>query len=348
MEKRLLRVIVAEDSVCATLGDSLTLEGTIEIIGVATTGAQVIALTHQLRPDAVVIDAGLRRVDAFEATRRIMNEVPTPIIIVAENLELNATPVSTAALNAGALAAIAKPLAPGTLEFAKRSLALLETVRTMAEVRLVRRWLDEPNARRLTAPRASTARPSVVGIAASTGGPGALLDLLGALPAGFPVPIVIVQHMARGFIDGLVRWLDDAVSLTVKVAEQGEGLNASTVYVSPDDRHMTVERSRHLSLAKGEPVDGHCPSATVLFRSVAAFGPKSVCVILTGMGNDGTDGLRAVRSAGGVVLAQDEASSPVFGMPRAAIDAGITDLTMAPKAIARYLTLAATTSLETV
>jgi two-component system chemotaxis response regulator CheB len=156
------------------------------------------------------------------------------------------------------------------------------------------------------------------------------------------LPILITQHIARGFVNGMVRWLDEAAPLKVKLAEHGASLQPSTVYVAGDDRHLTVLPDRTIALTEDPPSDGHRPSATVLFRSVAqAFGPKALAVVLTGMGRDGADGLDAVHRAGGLVFAQDEPSSAVFGMPKAAIDAGLTDLVLSLDAIADQLTLTA-------
>ena len=339
-----LRLVIAEDPVTATLCSALMLDETLEVVAVAGTGLQALELTRHHRPDAVVIDARIRRITGFEATRRIMQEVPTPVIVVADAMDL--TRLSSEALAAGAVATAQKPVSQGTVAFAERSMRLLDTIRTMAGVRVVRRWPDPAQRNGTPNARPSSARPSIVAIASSTGGPAALHEILSGLPEGFSLPIVVVQHIAVGFVDGFARWLDDAVGVTVKVAEDGEVLQPGTVHLAPDFCHTTVERTRRIALLEGAAVDGHCPSGTVLFRSVAAFGPKSVCIVLTGMGSDGLSGLIEVRKAGGAVIAQDEATSAVFGMPKAALDAGVTDLAMTPKAIARYLSLAATSSLE--
>lgn len=344
MKPRTLRVVIAEDPNNPTLSRAIAVDETLDVVGIAAEGAEAVDLTRCNRPDIVVVDAGIRRMDGFETTRRIMQETPTPVIVVSETTDRNDVLVSSEALHAGAVAAVRKPLVPGTLEFAKRSLELLETIHTMAGVRVVRRWADT-HRRAPERNGVSAARPSIVAIASSTGGPAALREILCELPEQFALPIVVVQHIATGFVGGFVRWLNDTVALNVKVAEDGDALAPSTVYVGPDGFHVRVARERRIVLGEGEPIDGHCPSGTVLFESVAAFGPKSVCIVLTGMGNDGVNGLRAVRKSGGVVIAQDEATCAVFGMPKAALDAGLTDLAMSPKAIARYITLRADASL---
>jgi len=162
-------------------------------------------------------------------------------------------------------------------------------------------------------------------MAASTGGPAAIQKIISELPAAFP-PILVVQHIARGFIDGFATWLNTAGALRVRVAEAGEALQPGTVYVAPDDRHLGVSSRMQIDLAETPPIGGFRPSASHLFRSVAKqFGPAALAVVLTGMGDDGCEGLEEVRRQGGRVVAQDETSSVVFGMPAAAISAGLAD-----------------------
>jgi two-component system chemotaxis response regulator CheB len=166
----------------------------------------------------------------------------------------------------------------------------------------------------------------VVAIAASTGGPAALHRILTTLPADFPVPILVVQHISRGFTPGFAGWLDKASPLVVKLAEDGEALRPGTVYVAVDDHHLCVSPSRRIHLSTAQAVGGFRPSGTVLFESVAtAFGRGAVAVILTGMGQDGVDGLRAIRRAGGRTIAESEATAVIYGMPAAAARAGLAD-----------------------
>jgi two-component system chemotaxis response regulator CheB len=190
---------------------------------------------------------------------------------------------------------------------------------------------------------AITATPELLAIAASTGGPAALRTILAALPGRFPLPIVVVQHIAHGFTGGLAHWLAGDSALRVKVAELGEPVRAGTVYIAPDDRHLGVRRdatgSLRVQLDAGNPVGTFRPSATWLFRSCAdAVGRNLLALILTGMGDDGVEGLRDVRRTGGQVLAQDEASSVIYGMPREAYRAGVVDQVIALDDVARRLT----------
>jgi two-component system chemotaxis response regulator CheB len=182
----------------------------------------------------------------------------------------------------------------------------------------------------------------LVAIAASTGGPAAIRTILADLPRSFPVPILIVQHIARGFTAGLAHWLDGDTPLRVKVAELGEYAMPGTVYIAPDDRHLGCQRDAggdiRLLLDSAAPVGAFRPSASYLFQSTAeALGAGVLAVILTGMGDDGVGGLRSLKMHGGRVIAQDEASSVIYGMPREAARAGVVDVTLGLNAIARKL-----------
>jgi two-component system chemotaxis response regulator CheB len=178
----------------------------------------------------------------------------------------------------------------------------------------------------------------VVAIAGSTGGPAALQRILSGLPGDFPLPILVVQHIATGFVGGLADWLGKSCNLRVKVAESGEALRGRSVLLAPDEFHLGVSDDARAVLTPAAPIGGFRPSATHLFDSVArAYGPSVAAIILTGMGSDGVNGLRAVRASGGLVLAQDEATSVVFGMPREAVAAGVVDAVLPIDAVAARL-----------
>lgn len=183
-------------------------------------------------------------------------------------------------------------------------------------------------------PRAR-ARSEAVGICSSTGGPAVLAEILGALPADYPLPVLVVQHIASGFVDGLVQMLDDAVPLPVATARDGAALERG-VWLAPEDAHLTLARTRRLALDRETVRGRHRPSADLLLESLAdVLGAGAVAVVLTGMGRDGAEGTAAIKARGGVVLAQDEASSSIYGMPRAAVQAGARPLS--PRAIATAL-----------
>ena len=326
----MIRVLVAEDSVTAReiLVMLLSSDPEIEVVGTARDGLEAVEMTRRLKPDLVTMDIQMPGIDGFEATKRIMIENPTPIIIITANVDVKDVQVSMEALRVGALALLDKP-ALGAEDFEIITAQMISTVKAMAGVKVVRHWAPRPQ---MLAPAPVKARilPTVpvrlVAIAASTGGPAALARVLADLPGRFPVPIVIVQHITRGFVAGLASWLNGTCPLQVRVASEGESLEASGVYLAPDDAHLGIDSNLKVRLNRGDPLGGFRPSATYTFYSVAkALGPASISVVMTGMGQDGVQGLRAVHEAGGQVVAQDEASSVVFGMPGVAIAQGLVD-----------------------
>lgn len=243
------------------------------------------------------------------------------------------------ALRAGALAAVGRPLPAHNGEIVSLEQKFIATVKSMAGVKVVRRWREQarPAVPPPPLPRLAE-QPHIVAMAASTGGPAALQAVLTGLPPNFPAPILVVQHIAGGFVDGLVTWLNSVCSLKVKLAVDGEPLAPHMVYIAPDDRHLGVSGRSRILLSRAPPIGGFRPSATFLFESVTrAFGAASVHVILTGMGQDGLPGLRQAHAVGARVLAQDEATSVVFGMPGAAVEAGIADRVVPLSAVAAEL-----------
>ena len=324
---RVLRVLVVDDSATARslVVSILASDATIEVIGEARDGVEAVEMCERLRPDLVTMDLQMPEMDGVQAIRQIMVAHATPIVVVA-SLESSDVTASMRALEAGALAVLVKSAGPGTPRFERDRRELLATVKAMAQVKLVRRWAAVPPYRVAPIPP----RPSeilAVGLVASTGGPNALRSVLSALPSTFPPPIFVVQHIASGFAKGLAEWLATTTSRTVKPAVHGEPLAANTVYVAPDDRHLEASRD-HLIVSKTAPVGGFRPSGSRLLSSLAAtFGSKAIGVIMTGMGRDGVDGLRALRDAGGAVFAQDEESCDIFGMPGVALQTGVVETT---------------------
>jgi two-component system chemotaxis response regulator CheB len=339
----MVRVLVVDDSptVRELLVRMLQSDPGIRVIGMARDGEEAVRLTGQLHPDVITMDIRMPRMDGFQATKRIMQSVPTPIVVVSASVESEELKITFNAIRAGALTVVEKPSGPAGPAFETIRTQLLTTVKLMAGVKVVRRWatgmLRPPTVAPL--PKPTDVRTAVVAIAASTGGPGALYQVLHDLPADFPVPILIVQHIARGFGQGMVDWLRGATPLRVTTAQPGDVLQAGRVLVSPDDHHLEVSRDRRVVLRPKRSEKELCPSADILFEAVAhAFGPGTLGVILTGMGRDGVEGLRVLKAAGGRVLAQDERSCVVFGMPKEAIEAGVADKVVSLEQMARAIT----------
>jgi two-component system chemotaxis response regulator CheB len=333
----MIRVLVAENSRAdrSLLRESLRTDSQISVVGEARSGAEAVRMTARLRPQVVAIGTLDRSSDMHEpidrlaVTRQIMSESPTPIVVALDEHEGEGE--AREALAAGAVAVLRKP-APNT----RAESELVETIRAMAEVKVVGQRLRKPH-RSEPAP-AGNAPFGILAIAASTGGPAALARVLRPLPRELPVPVVIVQHLAAGFVGGFTSWLDQHCALEVQLAHHAQRLSPGVAYIGADGAHMRVLRSRAresegaagtLALSEGPPRDGFCPSASVLFESVAkAYGAHALAVILTGMGRDGVSGLAQVRAAGGRIIAQDQHTSVVFGMPSVAIQAGLADLVL--------------------
>jgi two-component system, chemotaxis family, protein-glutamate methylesterase/glutaminase len=325
-----IRVLVVDDSPTsrALLVAILRADDEIEVVGQAADGVEAVEMVKRLRPDLVTMDVQMPKLDGFAATKRIMVEAPTPILITT-SVDPRVLSVSLEAVRAGALAVQAKPGDPLASTFDEEARELVRQVKAMSQVKVVRHYERAP-APEGTPPLAGVALrdspAAIVAIAASTGGPAALHRILTTLTADFPLPILLVQHISRGFIPGFARWLDKASPLKVKSAQDGDALRPGTVYVAVDDHHLCLAPSHRIHLSAAPAVGGFRPSGTVLFESVAtAFGSRAVAVILTGMGRDGVDGLRAIRRAGGRTVAESEATAVVYGMPAAAVSAGLAD-----------------------
>lgn len=340
------RVLVVDDSAVARtlLRRVLEHEQDFEIAGEAVDGRAAVAAVLSLRPDVVVMDVHMPQMDGVAATKEIMRRCPAPIVLVTAGRNDSEVDMSFAALDAGALAMLDKPRLGLSPDDPSSVAEFVRTVRMMAEVRVVGRRFDPQRKRRQNGD-SSRALPSgveIVAIAASTGGPAALARILRDLPADLRVPVLVVQHIGPGFDAGLVKWLGACSPLHVRLAAAGRRLGQGEVHVSPHDRHLGVTRDMYTVLSDAAPVRGHRPSATFLFRSIAQAGLPALGVILTGMGDDGVQGLVELREAGGLVVAQDEATSVVYGMPGRAVELGLADAVLPVEDVAAAIASAAT------
>ncbi|OFW42912.1 MAG: hypothetical protein A3J29_20600 [Acidobacteria bacterium RIFCSPLOWO2_12_FULL_67_14b] len=337
----MIRVLVAEDSAVTReyLVYLLGQDPALEVVGVARDGLEAVQQAERLRPDVIVMDVHMPRMDGYEATRQIMERVPTPIVVVSASSSRQEVAHTLDALKAGALTVLDKPAGPDHPAHEESARRLVETVRLMAEVKVVRRWprRDHPERPAPVAARVGQ-KIQLVAIAASTGGPPVVAEILRRLPGDLAAPVLLVQHIAAGFTEGLVEWLARETPLTVKLAAAGESAASGTVYIAPDGFQMGITTRGQIRLVKEPTGNGFCPSASHLFESVAeAYGPTAIGVLLTGMGRDGADGLLRLRQTGGVTIAQDEQSSAIFGMPAEAIRLGAAASVLAPEDIARAI-----------
>jgi two-component system, chemotaxis family, protein-glutamate methylesterase/glutaminase len=341
----MIQVLIADTSptIRQRLYDIIESQPDMCVVAQVSNGGDALLLTARLRPHLVLMGTALGPRGGHLATRDIMMDCPTPVIMMSDDEEQPSPEATVRVLQAGAMALSLYPGPDSSLFDAAMKSSFIEAVRLYAQVKPLRQH------RRLAGamPRADfvAARQQyrLVAIAASTGGPGALAQLLAVLPADYPLPILVVQHITTGFTEGLIHWLDSVTPLSVKLATEAEPLKNGTVYLAESGYHLEVALSQRLRLAATAPEGGFRPSANKLFRSAAqAYGERVLAVILTGMGSDGLEGLAEVRRYGGHILAQNEASSVVFGMPKAAIDAGLADRVLGLKEIADHLRSLAT------
>lgn len=298
----------------------------LENVGAVTLGALAVEKVDRVSPELVVIGVGDEPASALDTLGQIHKLRPRLPILVVSPLAHRGAPLTIDVLSRGAAGYVTSPVQPASptaLEAFRE--ALLEKIQTL----LAARAPKDPPPQVSSRPRNLNTPCDVVAIGVSTGGPNVLADLIPKLPADFPTPILIVQHMPASFLDSLAKRLDATCPIGVSHASEGALLRPGMVYIAPGDRHMVVDQtSTGLRIAlNDDPPENSCrPSADVLFRSVArTFGGRSLAVVLTGMGSDGTRGCRDIHAAGGQVIVQDAATSVVWGMPGQVVDAGLAD-----------------------
>lgn len=328
------RVLICEDSrtFAAGLRRVLEYDGDITVAATCGTAEEALAALPRVRPDLVTMDIELPGMDGLAATEEIMGSQPVPVLVLSARLGRGKARV--AALAAGAVDALDKDFLDPQDPAGVTAAAFRQRVRTLSHARVIRHPRALLRDRRTVTVHGRGA--CVVGICGSTGAPHVLARLLGALPADYPIPILIVQHISPGFTESLAGWLNGVSELPVAIAADGIRLVAGA-WLAPEGAHLKLAANGRPRLDTHTVAGRHRPSGDVLFESIAtAAGALGVAVVLTGMGSDGAAGAMAVRRRSGVVIAQDEETSVIFGMPKAAIDGG-ADLVLGPDKIAAYL-----------
>ena len=333
----MVRLLIADDSkvVRDYLAYSLARDPELQVVGSARDGEEALILSARLRPDVILMDVHMPRMNGYEASRRIMTEVPTPIVIMSATQLPGETSLAIEALNAGALTVAEKLPAMDHPDFERSVRHLALTIKLMAEVKVVKRW-GSPKEVRLPRPApVRSHRPiKIIAIGTSTGGPAILAQIFKELGVGCPVPILVTQHISRGFTQGLVSWLIDHTKLPISLPRMGQIAEPGSVYFAPEEMHMGISKYGRIVLSRERAEDGFCPSVSYLFRSVAeSYGAMAMGIVLTGMGRDGVSGLKQLHDAGGITIAQDESSSVIFGMPGEAIRAGAAQYVLSPNNI---------------
>jgi len=340
----MIRAIIVDDvaTVRQALRGLLAQDSRIEVVAEGRNGTEAVSLTHLHRPDIVLMDVDMPRMDGLDATREIMATCATPILIVTSSAVYDARHLPFAAIEAGALDVFPKPNLLNGSGWNSVAAKLCQTVRLLSRVRVVSRRPRKSVSSLMPAhdrPRLLPSWvPEVIAIGASTGGPAVIRQILEVLPADYPIPIIIVQHIGEEFVPGLVQWLDHNAAIRVSLAQDRQAVMPGTAVVAPGNVHLRMVEGPAIKLDNG-PLVQHCrPAADVLFHSAAqVFHSKVVGILLTGMGRDGADGLRAIHSAGGLTIAQDKDSSTVYGMPGTAVELGVVQYVMAPQSIGRWL-----------
>jgi two-component system chemotaxis response regulator CheB len=320
----MLRVLIVDDTATSRklLAHIINAEPDMRVVGEAHDGGQAVELAHKLHPDVIMMDITMPHVDGLEATRRIMYDNPTPIVMVSGSIEGRENEVGFQAMRLGALTLLAKPVGPGDPDFEAQVTRLTRTVRTLAGVQVIRHRAKDPQAEPVEIAAKNDVVPQIVVIGASTGGPAAIAEILRRLPVEFPLPVVIAQHITDDFIPSLRDWLNSLTPLHMSIARHGETPCPGHVYVAPGGLHLLFDRHGRFML-DAEIKARFVPSCDILFESAAAvFGAATVGVILTGMGNDGAAGLRKIYDRGGITISQDQATSVVYGMPQEAVTLG--------------------------
>ena len=338
------RVLIVEDSsfMRKVLETIFNADDQLQVVGHAKDGREAVAMSESLKPDVITMDINMPHMDGLQATAQIMTTNPKPIVVVSSESKEGAAS-TLKALELGAIEFVAKPSSGIDLDMQSVKEELLRKVRMAAKVRVVRTGsrlastLQGTNAKPHQAPappakRAASAAQHdrkfpVVVLAASTGGPATVMRLAPGFTRDFPAAVILVQHMPAAFTTQYAVQLAEFTNIRVKEAEANEPLAPGTLYICPGAQHLRVAASGRIELDGGSGrIGGYLPNIDVTMESVAAFaGPMSIGVVLTGMGNDGVNGAKAIKAAGGLVLAQDEATSVIFGMPAEAIKTGAVE-----------------------
>jgi two-component system chemotaxis response regulator CheB len=309
----------------------------LQVVGEASTGVDLIRQVHALTPHLIALECDLPLMDGFQVARWIMQENPTRLIFLAEAAHLAQADFEKRMTAVGVLGACEKPSPHGDPALGEK---FIKTLKAMASVNVVRlnRPLEAAERQAFEEYPGLSRHLEIVLIVSSTGGPPVLEKILRGLPADFPLPLVIVQHISDGFVDSMTNWLEEATPLVIKMAEHGERPKRGHIYIAPNGLHLRLAYNGRFTLEADSEGRRHVPSGDVLFESAAeTYGANAIGIVLTGMGMDGALGLEKLRKRGAHTILQDEASSAVYGMPKAARDLGAGEYSASPEEIARLL-----------
>jgi two-component system chemotaxis response regulator CheB len=342
----MIKVLIVEDSpvMQELLVYTLNSDPVFRIVGIASNGEEAIESVMKKHPDVIAMDCYMPKLDGQQATRIIMETNPTPVVIVTGSISAKDIAITFSLIEAGALAIVKKPHSVNHPEYKKDAYELIQTLKLMSEVKVVRRISHIPKEKVSSKPAIkktikAESEIKIVVIGASTGGPLVLQKIISGLPGKVPVPLLIVQHISPGFVAGFIEWLENTTNFPLHIASQGEYPLPGHGYIAPDGCHMGVESGPRIILSAHAPENGLRPSVAFLFRTAAnIFGSGAVGVLLTGMGRDGAEELKLMKDKGAVTIAQDEESSVVYGMPGEAKKLNAATYILSPEEISAALT----------
>jgi two-component system chemotaxis response regulator CheB len=345
-EKQKIKVLVVDDSpsVLDLISYILNSDPQIEVIGTALTGKRALEFLKSNKPDIITMDMAMPEMDGLEATRTIMETNPIPIIIVSASWSPSEVSDTYRALEAGAISIMEKPRGIGHPNHNKMAIELINAVKTMSEIKLVRRWAKRKGEKEepLTGISEKEYEKSdirIIAIGASTGGPPVIHDILSQIPKNLSIPILLVQHIARGFLEGFKNWLVKSTGFPVSIPVNREKIIPGHCYIAPNDFQMGVTHKGTIELSNSDTVTILCPSVSFLFQSIAeTYGKNAMGILLTGMGKDGARELKMMRDKGAITIAQDESSSVIYGMPGKAVEIGAAKYILSPEQIAETIT----------
>ncbi len=346
-----IKVLLAEDSLVALniLQKILNSSSDIEVVGTATNGEEALELIPRLQPKVICTDLYMKKMNGLEFTKRVMAKYPRPILVISNAVGEQDTDNVFQLLQAGAIDVFPKPTTGLVSDYEKIGIKLVNKLKLIAGVKVFTKrsmLTSAPTLPPITVRETNstqveyqgTTQIKAIAIGASTGGPQALQKILALLPQNLSVPVFCTQHISPGFLKGLVDWLAVKCQLPIKIAVEGQYPNLGTVYFAPEGSHLEISSFGKFICANESKVDGHCPSVTANFKSVAQYyGKHAVGILLTGMGRDGAAGMQAISQAGGITIAQDEKTCIVFGMPREAIALNAAQYVLPLKEIMPFL-----------
>ncbi|MBN2802555.1 MAG: chemotaxis protein CheB [Deltaproteobacteria bacterium] len=356
----MIRILIAEDSttvqrVLTTLLDN---EKNLEIVGIASDGEQAVEMCCALKPDLVTMDIFMPKKNGLEATKEIMSRCPTPIVIISSMVKSGGSNLTFEAMRAGAIEVIEKPTGILSNKYQDIKKSLISIIERSAHTNpdALFSWLPSSpieNESKKQEERESTGKiilqhfsknklstlmPDIICIGGSTGAPTVIVEILSKLPKDYPIPVIVAQHISKGFAPRMADWLNSSIELNVKMAEENITPSVGTVLICPDDQHLKFSPERKIKFEQPTGTGMHIPSIDMLFSTASiAYEERAVGIILSGMGKDGADGILEMKNSNALTIAQNSETSVIFGMNKIAIDFGAIDFTLSPTEIAEAL-----------